>query len=398
MSGSSAPVTSKPATPSKPVTRSKPPAPAAGAPKGPKAPKAPAAPSERASITPGAARPEKPNPMAEGITRNWQQQGLETSDGNKLGKYTKGGEGTIEKELLKKGFSLKEIYTKDKQGRTLAEQVAQTNGIKDQRRIADGKELKLPQRPGSKGIGSGEVQPGESKEVKVVNGDTVAQAGISKDPKGAITADQRLQAGRADQPVQHKVEPGGTATVSAHNNGTQALVQSPDNKAITEGTQRRVGDQVATTVRDADANPNSVVRTDDKGIQIQNPDGQGQGVRSQIPLGPQSRSERFGNWLDSWAPQTLGHQQTTAPKGPVEGVRQVDGTTNADGSARFNIRQANGQNQTVDQTKRGFFQDWGKSISDKIDSIFSGNQATPAAADPKVGGLGATYDGIPLGA
>ena len=316
--------------------------------------------------------------MAEGIKKNWADKGLETSDGNKLGKYTKGGEGTIEKELLKKGFTLKEIYTKDKQGRTLADQVAKTNGIKNQKTIADGKELTLPQRPGAQGISASEVKPGESKTVKVENGPNSAQQTISQTPEGP-KVDQKTTAQTPQGPntaqVTTQAPPGSTSVGSVAKDGPEVvnnnLTQTPNNQAITRSEQRTDNGDVRTTVADADKHKNSTVNVTDGGITMNNPDGATKGIDSTIKLGPQSLSERVGRWADNLAPSWTGAQQTTAPQGPVGGVSQVDGVQRPDGSANYTIRQGNGQTQTVDQTARGTFQNLGKKFSDTIDSVGS---------------------------
>lgn len=337
-------------------------------------------PQDSARVSADAKKADKPNAMAEGITKNWKSQGLETSEGNKLGKYTKGGEGTIEKELLKKGFSLKDIYTKDKQGRTLADQVAQTNGIKNQKQIADGKELKLPQRPGAQGVSSGELKPGEAKTVEAVNGANQAQQTITKGKDESLKVDQSTAAGTNRANVTTETGPGGTSTGSVARQGNEVvnnnLTQSANNKAITETQQRTNNGDVQTSVRDADGVPNSTASLQGNQLQVSNPDGQGGGVKNTVGLGPQSISESIGNLGDRVgsyvAPSIFKPQQITGPEGPVNGVSQVSGTQKPDGSARYDIRQGNGQVQSVDQTARGPLQNFGKGVSDTLDSIGSG--------------------------
>ncbi len=334
---------------------------------------------EKVTISKGANKTEKPNAMAEGIKKNWADKGLEANDGNKLGKYTKGGEGTVEKELLKKGFTLKEIYTKDKQGRTLADQVAQTNGIKNQKKIADGKELTLPQRPGAQGISASEVKNGEKKSVEVQNGSNSAQQSIEKGANGDQTIRQATTADGPQGPntarVVTQAPPGSTSVGAVAKDGPEVvnnnLTQAPNNEAITRSEQRTRNGDVLTTLADADKNKNSTVNVTDGGITMNNPDGATKGIDSTIKMGPQSGTERFGRWVDNLAPSWTGAQRTTAPQGPVGGVSQVDGAQRPDGSANYTIRQGNGQTQTVDQTARGTFQNVGKRVSDTIDRIGS---------------------------
>ncbi|MFN8608554.1 MAG: hypothetical protein U0931_13535 [Vulcanimicrobiota bacterium] len=373
----------KPASSSKPATAAK----------GPK---------ESSSISGDARKAEKPNAMAQGITNNWKAQGLETSEGNKLGKYTKGGEGTIEKELLKKGFSLKDIYTKDKQGRTLADQVAQTNGIKNQKKIADGTELKLPQRPGAQGVSSGDVKPGEKKSIETVNGDNRAQQSIAKGPDGALKVDQSTAAGNNRVDVETKAAPGATSTGSTARVGDEVvnnnLTQSPDNKAMTETQQRTNKGDVQTTVRDVDGVANSTAQRKGDELLIQNPDGQKGSVDTSIKLGPQSLSEKagqLGDRLGSYvAPNFFKPQQITAPEGSVGGLRQVDGVQRPDGSASYNLRQNGGQTQKVEQTERGTLQSLGKKWSDTLDGI--GNSISSGLKN-LFGGGGGPDAGIPAG-
>ncbi len=339
------------------------------------------APQESSRISADAKKPEKPNAMAEGITKNWKSQGLETSEGNKLGKYTKGGEGTIEKQLLQKGFSLKDIYTKDKQGRTLADQVAQANGIKNQRAIADGKELVLPQRPGAQGVSSGEVKPGEKKSIETVNGANKAEQTVANNGPKGLQVDQRTAAGNNEVKLETQVPQGGTTTGSTFRAGDQVgnrlLAQGPENKGISEiDSVTRPNGDVATNVRDADAVKNTVAQRTDGGLQLSNPDGPKGSVDTTIPLGPQTFPQRIANSLDRAgeyvAPSLVQAQRVSGAENPIGQISSVDGVQRPDGSADYNVRQANGDVQQVGQTPAGPVQSAVKSVEDTLGNAYNG--------------------------
>ena len=362
--------------------------------------------TDKAKVSSDSKKADKPNAMAEGITKNWQEKGLETSDGNKLGKYTKGGEGTIEKELLKKGFTLKDIYTKDKQGRTLADQVAQTNGIKNQKQIADGKELKLPQRPGAQGVSSGEVKPGEKKTVETVNGANKAEQTIAKDKDGALNVNQTTSAGGNSVGVDTKAGPGATSTGSTAKEGGEVvnnnLTQSADNKAMTETTQRTDKGDVKTQVKDVDGVPDSTVRRTDDGIQVTNPAGGGDKVQSTIGMGPQGLGQRIANTVDKAAeyvaPSLVQAQKVTGGETPVSGVSSVDGVQRPDGSADYTVRQANGQTSQVGQTPDGPVLGAYKAVEHTVGEAYEGVKNTVGEAyEGAKTGVSNAYEGAKTG-
>lgn len=361
---------------------------------------------DKAKVSGDAKKADKPNAMAEGITKNWKEKGLETSDGNKLGKYTKGGEGTIEKELLKKGFTLKDIYTKDKQGRTLAEQVAQTNGVKDMKKIADGKELKLPQRPGAQGVSSGEVKPGEKKTVETVNGANKAEQTIAKDKDGGLNVNQTTKAGGNEVSVDTKTGPGGTSTGSTARDGKEVVnnnvTQSADNKAITETTQRTNNGDVQTQVRDADGVQNSTAQRTEDGLKVSNPDGGKGGVDTTIPLGPQGIGQRIANTVDRAAeyvaPSLVQSQKVTGGETPVNGVGSVQGVQRPDGSADYTVRQGNGQTSQVGQTADGPVLGAYKAVEHTVGEAYEGVKNTVGEAyEGAKTGIGNAYEGAKTG-
>lgn len=339
-----------------------------------KSPVKPAAknPSEVASISKDAAKPDKPNAMAEGIKKNWTEKGLETSDGNKLGQYKKTGEGTIEKELLKKGFTMKEIYTKDKQGRTLADQVAQTNGIKDQKKIADGKELTLPQLKGAQGQSSADLKPGQEQAIQASNsnGDTTGKITQKKDSQDVTRTNLEMasQGNRANIPQQ--TDGNATISIAPVGNGLREVStqHSPNNEAIDTTVVQGENGRIGFDYKDIDGKRNTEATSGPGGVTLTNPDGQGRGNQTTIPLGPQSGFQRIAQKGDelggSLLPSFFRPQQVTGLDAPVGQIGSVDGAQQRDGSARYNIRQADGNVQQVGQTASGRLLGAAQSIED----------------------------------
>ena len=352
-------------------------------------------PQEVSNISKDARQADKPNAMAEGITKNWKEKGLETSDGNKLGKYTKTGEGTIEKELLKKGFTLKDIYTKDKQGRTLADQVAQANGIKNQKAIADGKELKLPQRPGAQGMSSADLKPGESKAIQATNGENSSKVTQTKDAQGVTHTENRGSSQGNTATIRQQTDGVATTSVAPIENGTQSntVQHSPNNQAIDQTTVRAQDGKVSTLYQDIDGKKNSVAERTDGGLKITNPDGQGRGNQTTIPLGPQSGLQSIAQKADelggSVFPNFFKPQQVTGADAPIGQIGSVDGAQQRDGSSSYNVRQADGNVKQVGQTASGrvlgavqAVEETASNAWNGIKNFFGGGSSSPNAGIP----------------
>ena len=112
--------------------------------------------------------------------------------------WKKGPNDTIEGMLKGKGFSLKDIYSKGTNGKTMVDSVLSANNLKDARKMRDGQEMIVPDL-GNKGAGTATsgLKPGEKTPQKTVgdstnatrarqDGSTTTQT-LAKDSKGQVT-------------------------------------------------------------------------------------------------------------------------------------------------------------------------------------------------------------------
>ncbi len=123
------------------------------------------APAEKATVSGDAKAPEDPRAakLLDGLGENYKASTVKTDS------WKKGPNDTIEGMLKGKGFSLKDIYTKGPNGQNMVDRVMGANGIKDARKIPDGKELLVPDL-GDKGGGTATsgLKPGEKTPEKVI--------------------------------------------------------------------------------------------------------------------------------------------------------------------------------------------------------------------------------------
>lgn len=106
---------------------------------------------DRASIGSGSGEAGKPgaNPShLSALGSTFAHRGAATNTGE-AGTYKKGNSGssTVEGILRNQGYSLKEIYSKGKDGSTLVDQFNKANGLKDARHLRDGQKYVTPEKP-----------------------------------------------------------------------------------------------------------------------------------------------------------------------------------------------------------------------------------------------------------
>lgn len=106
---------------------------------------------DRASIGKGLSEAGKPGADPSHLSAlgsTFAHRGAATNTGQ-AGTYKKGntGSSTVEGILRNQGYSLKEIYSKGKDGSNLVDQFNKANGLKDARHLRDGQKYVTPEKP-----------------------------------------------------------------------------------------------------------------------------------------------------------------------------------------------------------------------------------------------------------
>lgn len=252
-------------------------------------------------------------------------------------KWKSGKNDSVEGILRNQGYSLKEIYTKDENGKTLIDHVASVNNLKNPNVIQPGQSLTVPTREGSESLSSMDLEAGETQSSKVRN----EQAGIqtdstmSKDESGTSKLDikvnndnnrntelssQTTSEGRIDTTT--RTTDGGTEsnTVSMNQNGT--AVSQERITAEKDGTEVHV--------KDIDGNVNMSVSADANTVRIKNP-GSGAGdIDMELDISEESSDGRLEN-LGRKINDFLFGPGEQPEGGSVEGASDVRVTKDAQG-------------------------------------------------------------------
>lgn len=210
---------------SKPAAKAAP-KPATSKPKSNPAVKAPA---DKATVS-GESK-TKPDAGAQKLT-----QGFGDAYGSskvKTDTWKKGPNDSIEGMLKGKGFSLKDIYSKGKDGKNMVDKVMSANNIKDAKKIKDGQELNIPDM-GKNGGGTATagLKPGEKTEAKQV-GDHKIQS-------------EKLADGTNQSSVETKN--GSDVKVQSPGNSTNATQVKPDGSTSTQTLAKNEQGKVTTEV------------------------------------------------------------------------------------------------------------------------------------------------------
>lgn len=251
--------------------------------------------------------------------------------------WKKGRNDCLERVLQNQGYSLKEIYAKGADGKTLMQSIAAQNGLSDPNKIADASKLNIPRKAGT--VSAEGLKPGQTvtREAQDASGTMAVTA--SRDPEHnakTVQTDTKTAA-----PVQSSttVQEGGAVngTVSSTPQGLVSNVhgENKSGDATTDVKTVANGSGTATTISDSDARKNLSGMVDQNGLYAVN-NGTGGGVETGLSHGPQSKLESAGSWLDQhinpWGPKTDAPKEfTDASK--IEHVKRPDGSisVSADG-------------------------------------------------------------------
>lgn len=273
----------------------------------------------------------------------------------KTDKWQKGRNDCLERALRNQGYSLKDIYAKGKDGKTMLQRVAQQNGLSDPNKIADGKELTIPRKENTvtaEGLKDGQKITREAQDAQ----GTMAVS-AQRNPDGTKSIDTET---RTASPVSSglTVPPGGAAhgDVKKTPQGLESSVhgENAGGDARTDIKTLATPEGTRTTITDSDKNKNLDGVIDQDGVYARNPGKkEGDDVESGVQHGPQSRLESVGSWLDQkinpWGPKV-------DPPAEFQGADKVDHVKKPDGSINVTASGPDGQKTEWSRGADGWFQ------------------------------------------
>ena len=260
--------------------------------------------------------------LADSFKDTYKDDGYQT-DKVSTDEWRKGPNDTIEGMLKGKGFSLKDIYSKDKNGQSLVDKVMKANGIKDPRKIADGKELLIPHRgDDAAGVATSGKKPGETEKATVGEGDKKVKIEAGKTKDGTNTTKV------SDKRIKAEGESPGDSTVTASKDPktgdvkTETLQKDKSGQVVTQ-TNTTTGDDKSTA--DIKARKGKLDGKADSGsVEVEN-----RGTKQKLKFGDgdDSKAEKFGAKVDGWLHRnTFGvlGKETEGPSKPVDIKRRQE--------------------------------------------------------------------------
>ena len=335
---------------------------------------------------------EKTNPYA-GVSENSSSV---TVDGWKKGKND-----SVEGILRNQGYSLRDIYTKDKDGKTLIDRVAETNGLKNPNVIHPGQNLQVPTREKSESLSSKDLKPGEEQSSQVKNKD----AGVTTDSK--MSRDEEGN-NRLDVGVSNKENPdaGLSTTTTAPPDGridsnsrvtedgteTNTVAMNGNGSAVT-GEQIQAGqDSTSVTISDLDKNKNLGVEADSDSVSVTNPgSGKSGDVTSQVDISEESQDGAVENLARRVNDFIFGGPEKPQAAS-AEGASDVNVTRDAEGRATVTVT-VNGEKKEILQTAGDTDDSLLERVGEKVDNAISTvGDAASSAWDTVTGWFGGGSD------
>ena len=287
--------------------------------------------------------------------------------------WKKGKNDCLEHILLNQGYSMKEIYGKGDDGKSMLQTIANQNGLKDPNVLRPGQSLTIPKK--GEAASTEGLKPGETAEAKVDTGERSTKLTAERTEDGkTMTTDVNNGGGSLE--VKTEVGDKGRIDANVRQQGdhvvTQEVAKNSNGSAITQTTTDAGPDGTHVQIRDTDkSGPNSTASVDEHGnVTFDNPGAKpNDGVNTTVGDN-QGLAETVGEWGDN-----VGRWITGQPRGDeavsVDNARGVDVNRRADGSQTVTIDQANGEQVVHNRGADGLLQQGGRWVDEQAGRLGS---------------------------
>lgn len=303
-------------------------------------------------------------------------------------KWKKGPNDCLERILLNQGFSLHDIYAK-KNGKTLLQQTAEANHLKDPNMVHNGANLVVPSNrkpaaeqppvappaapkpntPEEAHLNTSEVKPGEIRTADVGTPQASLSAAVARDDKGSGAAVIETHPAEPEAALQHTetVSPQGSIDVQAQQvtpelTTATSVATSGDQTAQTTSQVAVTPDQSSVRIADTDATPGNMrVAVDNGHVTTVNPaQTPGDDIKTDTNIAPAhgtGYAARAGRWLND---NLLGADPQASLK--VDDARQVQIDKGDTGASTVTVTRANGQQQQVTNPGESWLERRGENV------------------------------------
>ncbi len=290
----------------------------------------------------------------------------------KTDSWKKGKNDCLEHILVNQGYSMKEIYGKGADGKTLMQSIAAQNGLKDPNLLRPGQELKIPKK--GEAASTEGLKKGETATAKAEAGERSTTLTAERTDDGKKTMTTAVNNGGASLEVRSEVGDKGRVDANVRREGdqvvTQEVAKNSNGSAITQTTATNGPEGTRVQIRDTDKKgPNSTATVDESGnVTFVNPGAKGTGdVRTTVGNN-QGLAERVGEWGDN-----VGRWITGDPRGDkattVTDARGVDVNRRQDGSQTTTIVDAQGEKTVHNRGADGILQQGGRWVDEQASSF-----------------------------
>lgn len=303
--------------------------------------------------------------------------------------YKKGKNDTVEGMLRNQGYSLQDIYNKDKNGKTLIDHVARVNELKNPNVIQDGAKLKIPSRADSESLSNQDLKPGEQQKTEVNNKKVGVETDTKMEKKKDGTTEVNVETSNRENPdaalstkttvpKDGRVDTSTTATKKG--NETNTVAQNKDGSAVTQEKIVAEKDKTTATIKDIDktGNNSTLTATPEK-VTVVNPGSDKAGdIKSEVDISEKSSDGFFENRGRDVA-EFFGFQGEAPEAVTKKNVGQVDVVKDKEGVAT--VTTGTGKNkEEILKTKGDTDDTWieraGEGIDEGIDYV--GNKISDA--------------------
>ena len=281
---------------------------------------------------------EKPNPFSSFAP---------SSTSVKVDGWKKGKNDSLEGILKNQGYTLKEIYSKDENGKTLVDKVASANNLKNPNVIHPGQDLSVPSKEKAESVSSMDLGKGHSQTAEVDTGEVSIDTKMAKDKQGNTTATTNANAGDASISSKTEIPDGGRADTAVFQEGesvkAQTVAMNKDGSSISQVDTETKPGASKVTVSDIDSNKGMDVKADSNNVEARNGD-----ITTNVDISEASSD----GWFENRARGISDFFTGTKPDDTsvdLKGATSVSASKNDEGQATVTAR-VDGKDKTLLET------------------------------------------------
>jgi hypothetical protein len=307
-------------------------------------------------------------------------------------KWGKGKNDCLEHILKNQGFSLKDIYTKDKDGKTLVQRVAETNGLEDPNLVHAGQKLTVPTQE-VKTASTNELEKGEKTEHSVGTDKAGVKVELEKKADGTSQAKAETKNEAPDAKLKHDVQAPDGGSINVRSTAAKTdeakstiVARTGEGKGAAETTSEITAkpNESKVVIKDTDGKVNTRVEADNHKVTTENTAADGKKITTNTDISEDTSDGRFERWGRKVSEFFTGKPEASKPGEAVtvDNAKKTTVTKNEQGVATVEVETGKGEKKVIKQT-----------AGDTDDGLLErGGEKVDYAVDKTVEYAGKAYD------